>query len=70
VTGVWRNYVIKSYSRRTCIKNGDVYTRHVSYYRVIKDMRLCTSLISIYERRVTSERVAYLISSWGPMPLI
>jgi hypothetical protein len=43
---------------------------NVSYYRVIEDARLGASLISIYKRRATSERVTYLIFGWGPMPLI
>jgi hypothetical protein len=41
---------------------------HISYYRVITYARSDVSPISIYERHV--KRVVYLISDWGPMPLI
>jgi hypothetical protein len=44
--------------------------RRVSHYRVIRDVRSVVSLISIHEKRATSERVTYLISGQGPIPLI
>jgi hypothetical protein len=67
------HYERKAHSRRARTKNGDAHTtrlRHrISHYRVIRDARPDASPISIHGRRATSERVAYLISDWGPMPL-
>jgi hypothetical protein len=68
------NVTRKAHSRCARTKNGDtqiVCLRHrVSHYRVIEDARSGASRISTHGRRATLKRVTYLISSWGPMPLI